>query len=135
MKASRSRGACGEIVTTVSAPLAITRRVSSAMPSIEARTSAIASRPTSGTMIGGCGAIPTKTNELAWSIVATEGRIKRSLTQIEADKKSILAGGDGSRLWFTYKKRQKSEVRSQRRQVGARQIWRHSLSPVGLGSL
>jgi hypothetical protein len=40
--------------------------------SIDARTSTIASPPTSGTMIGGCGAIPAKTNELVWPIFTTE---------------------------------------------------------------
>ena len=48
----------------VSAPAAITLPVRSAIASIELHTSAIASRPTSGTIIGGCGAMPAKTNEL-----------------------------------------------------------------------
>src|SRR5947209_17442991 len=41
----------------------MTRSVNSRIASIEARTSFIASRPTSGTMIGGCGAMPAKTRE------------------------------------------------------------------------
>src|SRR5207248_11542339 len=48
---------------TVSAPLSTMRVVNPRIASIEARTSAIASRPTSGTMIGGCGAMPAKTSE------------------------------------------------------------------------
>src|SRR5260370_35148087 len=52
----------------VSAPLAMTRSVSLAIALIELRTSAIASRPTSGTIIGGCGAMPAKTTELVWAI-------------------------------------------------------------------
>src|SRR5436190_10608964 len=64
MKASASSGACGEIMMTVWAPLLMTRAARFAIASIELRTSAIASRPTSGTMIGGCGAIPAKTTEL-----------------------------------------------------------------------
>src|ERR1043166_9859793 len=71
MKALASSGACGEIITTVSAPAAIIRSVSSAIPAIELRTSAIASRPTSGTMVGGWGAIPAKTNELVWAMRLT----------------------------------------------------------------
>jgi hypothetical protein len=49
---------------TVSAPLSMTRLVSSAIASIEPTTLAIDSRPTSGTMIGGCGAMPEKTRQL-----------------------------------------------------------------------
>src|SRR5262245_29974453 len=51
-----------------SAWLSMIRRVSSAIPSIERFTSAIDSRPTSGTIMGGCGAIPEKTNELQSAI-------------------------------------------------------------------
>jgi hypothetical protein len=40
------------------------RRVNSAIASIDPRTCAMASPPTSGTMIGGCGATPEKTMEL-----------------------------------------------------------------------
>src|SRR6185503_2989028 len=58
---------------TVSAPLAITLAVRSAIASIEPRTSAIASWPTSGTIIGGCGAIPANTNVLA-SFMTTSNR-------------------------------------------------------------
>src|SRR5204863_3525756 len=68
MKAFASSGPCGEIITTVSALLLITRAVNSAMALIEFCTSTEDSRPTSGTMIGGCGAMPAKTNELVWAI-------------------------------------------------------------------
>src|SRR6186997_504975 len=53
---------------TDSAPLSIMRLVSSAIASIESATPAIDSRPTSGTMIGGCGAMPEKTREL-WAVI------------------------------------------------------------------
>src|SRR2546423_1708544 len=55
MKAFASSGPCGEMITTVSALLLITRAVNSAMALIEFCTSTEDSRPTSGTMIGGCG--------------------------------------------------------------------------------
>jgi hypothetical protein len=49
----------------VSAPHAMMRVGHSRIASIEPRTSDAASRPTSGTMIGGCGAMPMKTREPA----------------------------------------------------------------------
>jgi hypothetical protein len=45
--------------TTVSAPLATTRPVNSRIASTEPLTRAASPRPTSGTMMGGCGAMPT----------------------------------------------------------------------------
>src|SRR5215213_4673025 len=45
------------------------RFVSSDIASIESTTPAIDSRPTSGTIIGGCGAIPEKTRLLELAIV------------------------------------------------------------------
>src|SRR6185295_20113524 len=66
-----------EMMTIVSAPAAITRSARWAMASIDLRTSAIASRPTSGTIIGGCGAMPEKTSELSWDI-RTNHRVIRN---------------------------------------------------------
>src|SRR5262252_10133581 len=64
------------------------------MPSIEARTSPIASRPTAGTMIGGCGAMPANTNELVWFIVTTEKKkCDYSLTHMDADQKDNFSRG------------------------------------------
>jgi hypothetical protein len=79
-------GACGEIRTTVSALLSMIRAVSVAIALIEFCTSTHDSPPTSGTMIGGCGAIPAKTNELVWPIFTTEEEeFSDRVTQIHLD--------------------------------------------------
>lgn len=53
------------------------RSVNSRIASMDPRTSAAASRPTSGTIIGGCGAMPAKTIELA-AIVLTDSVVNAS---------------------------------------------------------
>src|SRR5215213_2594620 len=53
---------------TDSAPLSMRRFVSSDIASIESTTPAIDSRPTSGTMIGGCGVMPENTRQL-WRVI------------------------------------------------------------------
>src|SRR5207302_10741359 len=89
-KATASSGACGEIKTTVSAPLLIMRSVSSTIALIDFCTSTHESWPTSGTIIGGCGAMPAKTNELAWAMTQPlRKRISHRLTQMDADQKEI----------------------------------------------
>jgi hypothetical protein len=51
------------------------------MAAIEPRTFSLASPPTSGTMIGGCGAIPAKTMELSIPIALLR-MIQRVLIEV-----------------------------------------------------